>query len=322
MAVAATFFEALRASQLLTDQQCTELESELDRIPAQSPKGLAQQLVDRGLVTSWQAKMLLAGDTSFTLGKYKLLDELGHGGMGAVYRARQAPLGRIVALKLMSRNLLQDEAAVARFQREIQATAGLHHPNIVTAFDADHVQDTHFLVMEYVEGESLDELLKREGQLPIEKACEYIRQVALGLQHAFEQGMAHRDIKPSNLLISQMPDGQPLVKILDMGLARFTSECRETGELTATGQIMGTPDYIAPEQARNTKDVDIRSDIFSLGCTLFRALSGRIPFRGETIMEKLSSRLLNDAPRLRNVLPDAPAELEAVVARMLISGLG
>jgi len=307
----------LRASRLLSQAQLLELESETGRNPHVEPHEIVSWLVDRNLITRWQAKMLLSGQTAFFLGKYKLIKELGHGGMGAVFQAQQAPLGRMVALKVMAQKLLHNQAAVARFQREIQATAALHHPNIVTAFDADQVQNTHFLVMEYVAGESLDELLKREKRLPIPTACEYIRQAALGLQHAYEQRMAHRDIKPSNLLISHTSDGEPLVKILDMGLARFTSETREAGELTSTGQILGTPDYIAPEQAKNTKGADIRSDIFSLGCTLFRALTGRIPFGGESIMEKLSSRLLDDAPRLRTVLPEAPSELEAVVEKML-----
>ena len=314
---AGKFLECLRASRLLTDAQFQELQSEARRNPAAAPHELARWLVDRHVITRWQAKMLLSGRTAFFLGKYKLLSELGHGGMGAVFQAQQAPLGRIVALKVMAQKLLENPGAVARFEREIQASAALQHPNIVTAFDADRVQNTHFLVMEYVAGQSLDDVLKREKRLPIATGCEYVRQAALGLQHAHERGMAHRDIKPSNLLVTGTSDGEPLVKILDMGLARFTSESRESGELTTTGQILGTPDYIAPEQAKNTKSADIRSDIFSLGCTLFRALTGRIPFGGESIMEKLSSRLLDDAPKLRTLLPEAPAKLEAVIQKML-----
>ncbi len=237
--------------------------------------------------------------------------------MGAVYKAVHSRLGRVVALKVMAQKLVSDEQAVARFHREIEAAAALNHPHVVAAFDADQVDGTHFLVMEYVEGESLAEVLKRQNRLPIATACEYIRQAALGLAHAHERGMAHRDIKPANLLLTRTADGQPLIKILDMGLARFTVERGEETELTSTGQVMGTPDYIAPEQARSTKTADIRSDIYSLGCTLFRCLTGQLPFDGESVMEKLMARAMGDAPPLRQYLAEVPAALETVVAKML-----
>ncbi len=217
----------------------------------------------------------------------------------------------------MAAKLINDEQAVARFHREMEAVAALDHLHVVAAFDADQTEGTHFLVMEYVEGESLAALLKRDNRLPVATACEYVRQAALGLAHAHERGMAHRDIKPANLLLARTAEGQPLVKILDMGLARFTVERGEETEPTSTGQVMGTPDYIAPEQARSTKRADIRSDIYSLGCTLFRCLTGQLPFDGESVMEKLMARAMGDAPPLRQYLPEAPAALEAVVARML-----
>ncbi len=278
---------------------------------------LAPKLVQQGLLTPWQVDQLVAGRTSFFLGKYKLLGELGHGGMGAVYKAVQARLGRVVAIKVMAPKLIGDEQAVARFHREMEAVAALDHPHVVAAFDADQTEGTHFLVMEYVEGESLAAILKRDSRLPMATACECIRQAALGLAHAHERGMAHRDIKPANLLLARTADGQPLVKILDMGLARFTVERGEETELTSTGQVMGTPDYIAPEQARSTKRADIRSDIYSLGCTLFRTLTGQLPFDGESVMEKLMARAMGDAPPLRQYLPETPAALEAVLAKML-----
>ena len=227
-----------------------------------------------------------------------------------------------------------NEQAAARFHREIQSVAALEHPNIVATFDADCVKGKHFLVMEYVEGQDLDALSRKQGRIPAGDACEYVRQAALGLAHAHERGMVHRDIKPANLLVAFRPahdDGPrhsdsarsstspgrpvpanaavvPIVKILDFGLARFGAEIQGSSELTQTGQIMGTPDYIAPEQARDTKSTDHRSDIFSLGCTLFRLVTGQVPFRGNSVMEKLMSRALEDAPRARSLRPELPLD--------------
>src|SRR5258708_595654 len=172
--------------------------------------------------------------------------------------------------------------------------------------------------MEYVAGKDLKSWIRQEKLLPVGWSCECIRQAALGLEHAFELGVVHRDIKPSNLLVAQNEhDGLPLVKILDLGLARFASETAEEGDLTRSGQVLGTPDYIAPEQARNTKMADIRADIFSLGCTLFELLTGRLPFPGETVMEKLMARASQDAYHVRLFRSDVPGELDAIVARML-----
>lgn len=323
-ATAQDFLKALEESRLLTPEQWQRVQQESSQNAPADAETLARTLIRERLLTNWQAGMLLAGRSKFFLGKYKLLKELGRGGMGAVYQAEHVALGRMVALKIMSPHLMQqDRGAVARFEREIQAASALNHPNIVAAFDAGHVENTHFLVMEYVPGEGLDAVIRREAPLPVSVACEYIRQAAMGLQHAFECGMVHRDIKPANLLLTWTTDGQtavrhPLVKILDMGLARFTSGSDgNQGQLTQTGQVMGTPDYISPEQAQSTKGADIRSDIFSLGCTLFQLLSGRIPYSGDTVMEKLMARALHDAPRLRQYRRDAPPELEALVARMV-----
>lgn len=312
------FLTSLTRSGLLTEQQLIDLRGEAGRLPGDVPaQEFAAQLVQRKLLTHWQAGMLLAGHTAFFLGKYKLLSELGRGGMGVVLKAEQVPMRRVVALKVMSRKLVHDAQAVARFHREIQTAAALTHPNVVTAIDADHVHDTHFLVMEYVDGEGLDVILKRQERLPTEIACDYIRQAALGLQHAFEMGLAHRDIKPSNLLVTRDRDRRAVVKILDMGLACFTTALRSDAGLTATGQILGTPDYIAPEQARDTKSADIRSDIYSLGCTLFRAIAGRLPFEGRNVVEQLMARAMSDAPPLRQYVPNASPELERIVGQML-----
>jgi WD40 repeat protein/serine/threonine protein kinase len=296
---------------------------------------LARRLIADGLLTRWQAQMLLAGRHSFLLGRYRLLDHLGHGGMGSVFKAEQTTLGRVVAIKTMSEKLVSDAAAVARFRREIQAAAALNHPNIVAALDADSVGTTHFLVMEFVDGDDLGRIVQQRGPLPIALACDFIRQAALGLQHAHERGMVHRDIKPSNLLVRRdfhglggppqsranvphsVSGSAAVVKILDMGLAKFVSDSRADGDLTSTGQIIGTPDFISPEQARSTRSADIRSDIYSLGCTLFKLLTGCVPFPGENVVERLTQRIIDDAPLVNRLRPEVPQALSAIVARML-----
>lgn len=314
------FLTHLSRSNLLAPEQIEEVRGEVERAAGGLPsEGVARRLVKRGWLTPWQARMLLAGRHAFFLGRYKLLDQIGQGGMGAVFKAQHAALGRIVAVKMMAKNLTKDAGAVARFHREIQAAAALNHPHIVIAYDADFAHGTHFLVMEYVDGEDLDAIVKRRGPLPIAEACEYIRHAALGLQHAHERGMVHRDIKPSNLLLATDAETKaPVVKILDMGLARLASETVEAGHLTHTGQVLGTPDYISPEQARDTKSADIRSDIYSLGCALFRLLTGKVPFTGANVMEKLMARALGDAPPVTSLRADVPAALEAVLRKMMV----
>ena len=314
------FLTLLQEAHLLSAYDLARARRQSSQEDYQDPGVLAWWLVEQNLVTRWQAHMLVSGWNHFFLGKYKLLDRVGAGGMGTVYKALQPGLARVVALKVLSDALLQDEHAVARFHREIQSVAALEHPNIVATFDADCVKGKHFLVMEYVAGQDLDALLRKRGRLAADEACEYIRQAALGLAHAHGRGMIHRDIKPANLLVAfpaTPDDPPPIVKILDFGLARFGAEIHAGAELTQTGQVMGTPDYIAPEQARDTKSADHRSDIFSLGCTLFRLATGQVPFRGTTVMEKLMSRALEEAPRARSLCPELHPALDECIARML-----
>src|SRR5262245_41054136 len=216
--------------------------------------------------------------------RYRVLNLLGRGGMGAVYAAEHRLMERCVALKTIGRDLSSRPELVERFRREVRAAAQLAHPNIVTAYDAEQAGHTHFLVMEYVEGTDLARLVARRGALPVEEACEYVRQAAFGLQHAHEKGMIHRDIKPHNLMVTAA--GQ--VKILDFGLARFVREAgSEAGGVTALGVIMGTPDYMAPEQASDAHQADIRADLYSLGCTLYFLLAGRVPFPRGAFLDKL-----------------------------------
>jgi serine/threonine protein kinase len=256
--------------------------------------------------------------------RYQVLRLLGKGGMGAVYLAEHKVMRRQVAIKVMSRRYVANSAMVDRFHREINAAARLHHPNIVTAHDAEQVGQTHFLAMEYVEGETLKDYLTRRQPLAIADACELIRQAALGLQHAHEKGMIHRDIKPQNLM--RTPDGR--VKILDFGLAALrleeVPEYSATSEtlppdaaVTATGAVMGTADYIAPEQTQDASQVDIRADIYALGCTFFQLLTGRLPFEERGIREQLQAHREQEAPAVRSLRPEVPAALVAIVRRML-----
>lgn len=340
------FLENLRKSRLLTPEQWqivrrlaagAPVESKADGAAAGSravrvaptAAELARQLADLGLITAWQAEKLLEGKRTFILAKYKLLDCIGTGGMGAVFKAVHSDMGRVVAVKLLYADVMKNRQAVARFRQEIQAVAALDDEHIVAAYDAGFTGGVHYLVMEYVEGHDLGYILNQNGPLPVAWACECIRQAALGLQHAHKQGMVHRDIKPTNLLVARQPESdRPLVKILDLGLARFVSETVSTeaplpgrrgsdGSLTQIGQFLGTPDYIAPEQARDTRRADIRSDIFSLGCTLYRLLTGQLPFPGETVVQKLAAREESVAARVSSLRSDVPAGLDAVVARML-----
>lgn len=305
---------ALERSRLLTPAHWRQL----DREPALEGEALLAELVRRTWVTPWQAEMLRRDSTGFFVGQYKLLDCIGTGGNGHVFKAEHSALGRTVALKVLAPAVVKNRQAIARFQHEMHAAALLDHPHIVRAWDAGSAGEVHFLVMEYVPGRNLGELVEAYGPLPVGFACECLRQAALALQHAHERGMVHRDIKPSNLLVTQDREtGLPIIKLLDLGLARFVSESVPDSGLTQSGQVLGTPDYISPEQAADTRTADIRSDIFSLGCTLFRLLTGTVPYGGQNVMEKLMARATHDAPLVRTRRADVPAGLEAVLARML-----
>jgi tRNA A-37 threonylcarbamoyl transferase component Bud32 len=245
--------------------------------------------------------------------RYRVLRELGRGGMGVVYQACQTAMDRPVVIKVISQALLEHPDAVERFRREVKAAAWLAHPNIVTAHDAEQAGNLHMLVMEFVPGQTLAEVLHKQGPLPVAHACHYVRQAALGLQHAFEQGMVHRDIKPHNLMLT--PKGQ--VKILDFGLAKVASECGKGKGLTSVNVYMGTPEYSAPEQATDARSADVRADIYSLGCTLYCLLAGRPPFQEETEVDTLLAHLKREPTPLPELRREVPVALWAVVARML-----
>ena len=261
--------------------------------------------------------------------RYTIIGPVGKGGMGDVFKAEHRMMERMVALKVIKRELFSRPEAVQRFHREVKTAARLSHPNIVTAFDAEQAGDVHFLVMEYVDGVDLARSVKVDGPLSITEACDYIRQAARGLQHAHEQGMVHRDIKPHNLMLS----GDGTVKILDFGLATLATEVitteasgeqsqnepvsRKTSRLTTLGTMMGTPDFISPEQAGEPRAADIRSDIYSLGCTFFYLLTGRPPFTEGSAMEKVKAHGVLEPEPIENVRGDVPPELADIVRRMM-----
>jgi putative intracellular protease/amidase len=242
--------------------------------------------------------------------RYSILEELGRGGMGVVWKAEHRLMERVVAIKVIGRQFVAHPDAVERFGREVRAAARLVHPNIVIAHDAEQAGDVHFLVMEYLDGISLARLVERRGALPIDQACAMVRQAALGLQHAHEQGMVHRDIKPSNLMLTR----QGQVKILDFGLAHLIEQPRRLR--TAMGTVMGSPDFVAPEQTRSSR-VDIRADLYSLGCTLYFLLTGRVPFPGGSTADKLRWHCESQPEPVERLRPEVPAAVTAIVRKLM-----
>jgi tRNA A-37 threonylcarbamoyl transferase component Bud32 len=248
--------------------------------------------------------------------RYRVIRLLGSGGMGAVYEAEHRLMRRRVALKIIKPEWFRHSAAVARFRREMQAAAKLVHPHVVTAFDAEQAGELHFLAMEFFDGLTLAELVQQRGPLPVDMACECIRQAALGLQQAHEQEMVHRDIKPGNLMVSR--DARVSVKILDFGLARFASEAEDDGRETSANTMLGTPDFMAPEQARDARSADIRSDIYSLGCTLHFLLTGEVPHPGlATAIERAIAHLEREPLPASAFRSDIPDGLREVLSRMI-----
>ncbi len=239
--------------------------------------------------------------------------------MGQVFKAQHRRMERVVAIKMLPRAMLKDAAAAARFQREVVAAAKLSHSNIVHAYDADEANGVHFLVMEYVEGRDLSALVKKNGPFPVAKAVNYILQSARGLEFAHKKGVIHRDIKPANLLL----DNEGVVKILDMGLARISSDgnAATQAELTGTGAVMGTVDYMSPEQALNTKHADARADIYSLGCSLYYLLTGKPTYDCDTVTAKLIAHQFHPIPEIRKARDDVSGNLEAIFAKMVAKKL-
>ena len=289
------FINNLETSQLLSAAQIASLKKQTAGSNI-NVENLANVLVSQNHLTNWQARQLMKGQTGFLLNQYRLTNPIGRGGMGHVFRGVNSRTNDVVAVKVMAKKLLGNKALVSRFRREIRANAKLNSPHVVRSLDAGRVGKTDFMVMEYVNGDQVDRMVSRIGRLPVGLACEIVRQVAVGLQHAHEHQMVHRDIKPGNMMVHWSAADEGIVKLMDMGLVLLNEDDADEKTVTRAGQVMGTPDYMSPEQGLDTTQVDIRSDIYSLGCTLYRLLSGTVPFMGTNPLQVLSQRLQRDAP--------------------------
>ncbi|MCA9218134.1 MAG: serine/threonine protein kinase [Planctomycetales bacterium] len=282
-------------------------------LPA-APDGLASDLVEAGLITPWQMDQLMKGKyRGFRVGKYTLQGHLGTGGMSSVYLSEHPIMRRPVAIKVLPKSRVAKSSYLERFELEARAVAALDHPNIVRAYDIDNEGDTHYIVMEYVEGLDLQRMVERDGPLEFERAADFIAQAAVGLQHAHDAGVVHRDIKPANCLVD--PTGT--VKVLDMGLAKFSHD--ETS-LSAVHKdsVVGTADYLAPEQAVNSSKVDHRADVYGLGGTLYFLLVGHPPFPEGTLTERLLKHQKEEPASIYSKRPDAPATLIDICRRMML----
>ncbi|HVK13289.1 MAG TPA: protein kinase [Gemmataceae bacterium] len=311
------FLDLVRKSNLLPDghlDQVIDRHRRAGTLP-QAIDSFASMLVREGLLTFFQSKQLRLGRYKrFTIGsKYRLLELIGAGGMGAVYLCEHTLMRRLVALKVLPVEKLEDKSNLERFYREARAVAALDHPNIVRAYDIDQFEKLHFLVMEYVDGTSLQEVVARHGRMDPIRAAHYIAQSAVGMQHGHELGMVHRDIKPGNLLLERTG----VIKILDMGLARFFNKQQDNvTEKYDDKCVLGTADYLAPEQAVSSM-VDIRADIYSLGGTLYFLLTGQTPFPDGTIAAKLVAHQTKEPRPVEEFRGDVPEGMLAVLRRMM-----
>jgi serine/threonine protein kinase len=270
---------------------------------------LADKLVEMEVVTSYQADQMLLGRNKLNLGRYLVTDFIGQGGMGQVFKAVHNVMGRECAVKILPKDKSTDET-IANFTREIRTLAKLDHPNLVRAYDAGNDGSVHYLVTEYVPGTDLRRLIRSEGPLTMQQAASVIMQAARGLHHAHESGLIHRDVKPGNILVT--PDG--VAKVSDLGLAGFIGEGDKDPR---AGKIVGTADYLSPEQIRNPHDVSHVSDIYSLGCTLYYALTGKVPFPGGTPNNKAQRHLAETPWHPKRFSPDVSEEFVEIIADMM-----
>lgn len=312
------FLDCLRKSGLLEDGTVSAYLERLRQtgtLPGDS-KALATQMVRDAVLSQFQADQLVAGKwRGFHVAKYRVLEKIGIGGMGQVYLAEHKFMKHRVALKVLPRSKSADPSSLERFYREAKAGAALDHPNLVRSYDIDFDQssDLHYLVMEYVDGVNMQDLVKLRGPVDPARAAHYVYHAALGLEHAHECGLIHRDIKPSNLLV----DRQGMVKILDMGLARFFNDEQDMITKKYDESVLGTADYLAPEQAVDSHSVDVRADIYALGCSFYFILSGFPPFAEGSVAQKLIWHQTRTPKSIRDYLPDLPEDIQVVLEKMM-----
>ncbi|MBY0527064.1 MAG: serine/threonine protein kinase [Gemmataceae bacterium] len=334
IASSAGFVETLRESGVFEPARIDRLILSLKEHPRDA-KQLAQECIEDGSLTTYQARELLLGRASeLVLGPYIVLAPAGMGRVGDVFRARHRKRGHIVAVKVIRKNLRADARVLQRFRREVRAIACLSHPNLIRACDLEEVGNAHFYAMEYVAGINLDELIETTGRLPVAAACDYMRQAALGLQHAHEHGLVHRDIKPANLLVAPALAAQlaatstptrreghwGTIKVLDLGFALLHQSFSATGDqanLTVLGSVLGTVDYMAPEQVQSPHEVDIRADLYGLGCVFYHLLTGRPPFPDGSLMQKLTRRGQDEPVPVELLRPEVPPSLAGVLRKMM-----
>jgi serine/threonine protein kinase len=333
-----TLIDALRTNGLVQPEELEEITYQ-SRTRCTEPRSLAKFLVQRGWLTVYQMNQLLLGQGhELALGPYRVLDQIGQGGISQVFKAWSVQKGCVVALKVLRSGLMNDNAAVRQFQREVDAVTRLAHPNIITTLDAGQLRGRHFFAMEHIEGNDLGKVVQLSGPLPQAVACDYIRQAAMALQHAHERGVVHRDIKPANLFLvnsrgttslmgvasnQQNRSGGEVLKILDWGLARLSTAVEEIpsthgcSDWIQEGMVIGTPDYLSPEQAQNARQVDIRADVYSLGCTLYYLLAGQPPFPGNSLVHKLLQHAQAEPTPLTSLRSDLQPGLITLLARMM-----
>ncbi len=311
------FLKMVAKSGLATEEKIEKLADKIrqsndGRLP--SATKVAKIFKRQKLITDWHIEKLLDGKyKGFFLGKYKLLGHIGTGGMSSVYLAEHTKLHDRRAIKVLPKKRVKDATYLARFQLEAKAIASLNHPNIVLAYDIDNVDDVHYIVMEYVDGLDLQQLVKRDGPADPSTAADWLSQAASGLQHAHDKGVIHRDVKPANLLI----DSKNIVRLLDMGLALVAAGDDESLTVANNENVLGTADYLAPEQALNSHKVDHRADIYGLGCTLYFLLTGQPPFNEGTLAQRIAKHQKEMPKSIREIRPDVPGELEGICVKMM-----
>ena len=303
----------IRNSGVLNPRQFADLKDKILRgeYPLDTAS-LAERLIRDKVLTQYQLNRFLRNKAyGLVVGRYVILDRIGSGSMGRVYKAHHQMMDRVVALKIIAPEIVSNDRVIARFQREMKLVGRLDHPNVVRAYDADQLNQILYIVMEYVPGKSLGQRLKK-GRIPPLEMIDYAAQAAFGLAHAHEQGIVHRDIKPSNLLL--MDDGR--IKVLDLGLGVLMEADSQSTFATADGIAVGTVDYMSPEQACG-KDVDGRSDLFSLGCAMYHLISGRLPFPGDSPIDRLGKRISGRPTPIAEIMPDLPPGLPQVIDKLL-----